>query len=436
MSEDHLDEVEKQQPAYIQRWIEHAPDPPERGDNIYDVFISYRSTDRAWAMALYDALKQAGWEPFLDQYILVPGSNLETSLIEALEASSSGVILWSSKTKDSDWCKKERQAMDTLSKREGSFNYVFSKLDGEPLPLFAQGDLYIDFEDSPDGPRGVNLLRLICGMRGVPLSPDAVKLAQEVDQNEQQSLVAIKAAIEAINPEQLLKLGTSSDPGLLASPHPVLAAAQGLISMGECDMAESVLKHALTCFPKSLRARQLRGLVLRRQKRYQDAINVLSELKAAGHKDPETLGILAAAWDGKYQESGKSLYLRKSRELYREAFETDPTDYYTGINTASKSLFLNESEVSEKFAAEVYELVKQSADGKDFWAACTLAEVYLLKKKFDSAEELFQRIIDRHFSKSGDLEGTRLQAIRICIAHGLSEAETARVLKPFDILES
>ncbi len=53
MSEDRLDEVEKQQPAYIQRWIEHAPNPPERGDNIYDVFISYRSTDRAWAMAYW-----------------------------------------------------------------------------------------------------------------------------------------------------------------------------------------------------------------------------------------------------------------------------------------------------------------------------------------------------------------------------------------------
>jgi hypothetical protein len=126
MGEEHLNDVDQQQLDHIQGWMEHAPDPPERGDNIYDVFISYRSTDRTWAMALYDALKHAGWEPFLDQYELVPGSNLELSLEEALEASSSGVILWSSKVKDSDWCRKERNAMDTLKEAWG-FQVRFRK---------------------------------------------------------------------------------------------------------------------------------------------------------------------------------------------------------------------------------------------------------------------------------------------------------------------
>jgi hypothetical protein len=96
---------------------------------------------------------------------LVPGTNLETSLAENLQASASGVILWSSRTKDSEWCKRERQAMTTLkdSRRNSRrpFNYVFATLDAEPLPLFAQADLYIDFKESPEGPRGVNLLKLM-----------------------------------------------------------------------------------------------------------------------------------------------------------------------------------------------------------------------------------------------------------------------------------
>jgi hypothetical protein len=83
------DEVSKErmqlQAEYMQAWLQHAPKPPERGDNSYDVFIS-RSSDRAWAMALYDALKLAEWEPFLDQYDLVPGTNLESSLTENLQA--------------------------------------------------------------------------------------------------------------------------------------------------------------------------------------------------------------------------------------------------------------------------------------------------------------------------------------------------------------
>lgn len=390
-TDQHMQQVE-----YMQRWLQHAPAPLERRENSYDAFISYRSSDRGWAMALYDALKLAGWEAFLDQYDLVPGANLETSLAEALEASSSGVVLWSSRTKDSEWCKNELNAMRTLKGRHGTFNYVFAKLDAEPLPLFAQSDLYIDFEESPEGPRGVNLLKLLCGMRGVSLAPEAVELAEQVDQDAKQLLIALKGAVDAENPARLLEIGTSAQPGVLASPTPVLTAAEGLISMGEYDNAREVLKHAHAHFPKSIRAKQLEGLALRRLERYQEAIDVLSELKAAGHQDPETMGILGAAWDGRYQESGKTLHLRKSRELYRTAFQSDPNNYYTGINAASKSLFLGESAEAAKLATNVLPLVKHASDGEDFWAGCTLGEVYLLQRDIDSAAAQYQRVIDRH----------------------------------------
>jgi tetratricopeptide (TPR) repeat protein len=295
--------------AFRQRWLQHAPAPPERGDNTYDVFISYRSSDRSWALSLHDALKEAGWEPFLDQYDLVPGANLEVSLADALQASSSGVILWSSDTADSKWCQRERQAMFNMQDK-GSFNYVFAKLDAADLPPFAQADLYVDFEGEPEGPRGVNLLRLVCGLRGVPLAEDAVRLAQEVDESAQQALIKIGAAVEASNLDRLVEIGTSAEPGLLASPAPGLAAAQGLISMGQYDMALGVLAQARARFPKSLRARQLEGLALRRLGRFQQAIEVLEEVRAAGHRDPETLGILAACWDGLYVQTGKRLHLR------------------------------------------------------------------------------------------------------------------------------
>ena len=236
------------------------------GKNSYDVFISYRSSDRAWAMALYDALKLAGWEPFLDQYDLVPGANLETSLTESLQASSSGVILWSSRTKDSKWCERERTSDDHSVRRTVdplSATCSPSSM-GEPLPLFARTDLYIDFVDSPEGPRGVNLLKLICGMRGVSLAPEAVEMAQKIDQDAQQILASINGAIEAGNPPRLREIGTSAEPGILASPGPVLAAAQGLISMGKNEEALEVLKNAYAYFPQSIRVMQLKGLALRR----------------------------------------------------------------------------------------------------------------------------------------------------------------------------
>lgn len=424
---------------HLQSWLQYAPKPPERGTNSHDVFISYRSSDRAWAMTLYDILKLAGWDPFLDQYDLVPGANLETSLSENLEASSSGVILWSSRTKDSVWCRRERQAMATLqTRRVGSphpFNYIFAKLDSEELPLFAQADLYIDFADSPEGPRGVNLLKLICGMRGVSLAPEAVVAAQAVDDDAKTLMNEINGALEAGSSARLEAIGASDRPGLLASPAPILAVAQGLISMGKYEQALRVLKHAYGFFPQSIRARQLEGLALRRLKRYQDAIDVLSVLKAAGHQDPETLGILGAAWDGLYQTSGRKLHLRKARDLYLSAFQSDPKNSYTGINAATKSLFLEEAQEAERLAAAVRPLVAAAIDASDFYESCTLAEVDLLERNLDAAAALYQKVIDRYSSRAGDLEGTRQQVERICSALRLPEGDTKKVLAPFALLE-
>jgi tetratricopeptide (TPR) repeat protein len=123
-------------------------------------------------------------------------------------------------------------------------------------------------------------------------------MAQKVDQDAQRILSAINGAVEAGNAAKLREIGISTERGILASPGPVLAAAQGLISIWRYEDALEVLKKAYEYFPKSIRLKQLKGLALRRLKRYQDAIDVLSELKAAGHQDPETLGILGAPWDG------------------------------------------------------------------------------------------------------------------------------------------
>jgi tetratricopeptide (TPR) repeat protein len=355
---------------------------------------------------------------------------------EGLQASSAGVILWSSRTKDSKWCERERNAMMALRDRpNNTFNYIFAKLDSEELPLFAQSDLYVGFEESPEGPRGVNLLRLMCGMRGIPLMPEAVIKAQQVDEDAKQAMTRIFGAIEAGNGAKLLEVGTSNQPGLLASPAPILAAANGLIRLGKYDDARTVLKRALLLFPQSVRAKQLEGLALRRLKRFQEAVDVLSELKAAGHQDPETLGILAAARDGLFQETGKMLHLRNARELYRSAFQGDPKDYYTGINAASKSLFLGEPDEAARLAGLVLPLVASATDVKDMWSACTLGEVYLLQGKVDEAAAQYQKVIDNNPNKVGDLRGTGEQAERICATLKLSPEQTAKVMMPFKLLD-
>ena len=67
----HKHQGELAQMAYSD-FIRLAPEPRElTGDQQYNVFLSYRSVNRAWVIALHDALVQAGHKVFLDQVALV-----------------------------------------------------------------------------------------------------------------------------------------------------------------------------------------------------------------------------------------------------------------------------------------------------------------------------------------------------------------------------
>ena len=62
-------------------------------------------------------------------------------------------------------------------------------------------------------------------------------------------------------------------------------------------------------------------------------------MDAENYRDAATVGMYAATWWVRYLQSKDKHHLLRSRDLYRDAFNPDPKDYYTGINAASKSLF-------------------------------------------------------------------------------------------------
>ena len=112
---------------------------------------------------------------------------------------------------------------------------------------------------------------------------------------------------------------------------------------------------------------------------------VLGKLYAAGEIKPGTLGILARTWMDRYTQTSERTFLLKSRDLYRQAFEAFPTDYYTGINAASKSLLAGEKETAAQLAKRVQGLVGDKAIPGDYWKTATVAEVQLLQGNFDAA---------------------------------------------------
>src|SRR5262249_1132974 len=70
----------------------------------YHVFVSYRSTDREWAMSLVARLEGAGLRVSIDQRAAVAGNQLVTQLQPALQRSHAAVVLVSQGWLESGWC--------------------------------------------------------------------------------------------------------------------------------------------------------------------------------------------------------------------------------------------------------------------------------------------------------------------------------------------
>lgn len=401
-------------PITVDEWLALAPKPrplDEEKGHRWHVFLSYRSTYRPWVLQLYDVLRHLGFEVFLDQYVLLPTKPLAGSLSEGLDRSASGVIVWSNAFADSEWCLEELNSMIGRRNSDKSFNYVIATLNGgDKLPALAKNKLYIDFSEFREGPRGAGLLKLLYGLLG-QAPPDAVvKLAAQVDEEVTRTLAQIKAYKEIGESGKLLALAENESPAWVTSPLLGSNVADALISLGEYDKALTVIGRLKGQFPKAIRPRQLEGLALARQKKRVEAQAVIAALYAEGERDPETLGIYARTWKDRYGETGSHLHLRKARDLYAEAFDGSPRDYYTGINAASMSVLLGELDEAEAYAARVEEIVGTEPAPGDYWKTATVAEVQLDRKNFDEAAELYDAAVATSPEAVGDHGSTWRQA--------------------------
>lgn len=416
-------------------WLKYAPKPnPLKEGQQWNVFLSYRSVNRGWVLNLYDVLTELGFKVFLDQYVLKPGDSLVRVLENGLEQSQAGVLIWSSAATDSEWVRNEYDTIISKATNDKSFYFVPVKIDKAQLPTFANTKLFIDFGEYPDGPNGGDLLRLVHGIVGKPLDNGAVHFAWEQDEASGIAAAKITAAIRNGKAQRLVQLFQEGGLPWKTTASLACKAAEGLIKLGNEDEAITMLRQIEIDFSKSIRPKQLKALALARRGKMTDldeAQEILGELYAMNHLDPETLGIYGRTWMDRYKLSGNLSDLRQSRNYYAQAFERAPDDYYTGINAASKSILIGEIDKGKNYAEKVEKLVSNKAIPGDYWRTATVAEVLLIQKKYPEAADLYQQAVDIAPTEIKSHESSWKQAKLLLEKLNASEEEKDMVAKVF-----
>ena len=124
-----------------ENWTDLAPHPEAiPAGKTWHVFVSYRSVNRPWVLALYDILNGLGYKVFLDQYVLTAAAPLALSLGEALDSSQSAVLVWSGSYEDSAWCNQEAAKLETMQNAMKGFRYVIARVDDSGIVLVDSGN--------------------------------------------------------------------------------------------------------------------------------------------------------------------------------------------------------------------------------------------------------------------------------------------------------
>jgi hypothetical protein len=406
------------------------PQPPAlKSGQKWHVFVSYRSDDRRWVLKLHDALRHLKYDVFVDQFVLNAGGALSSSLDEGIEKSGAAIIVWSKNYKTSNWTEGEYNALQGRRRQERDFGLAVATMDTTPLGGLLSGDIATDFTDQPDGPCGLALLRLVLGLLRQPLPEGAVEAATEIDTARKRYLTQIKAARQNDDPDRLIELAQLTDAPWRDSPILGGAAAEGLIAAERYDAAAALLTRLRNEFPEALRPRQLEAMSARRRGDWRRAQEILGAMYVEGYRDAETVGMYAASWWVRYRQSKDKHHLLRSRDLYREAFTLDPKDYYTGINAATKSLFVGEGEVAKAIASQVDALLTGKAG--NYYELATLGEARLLEQDYAKARQYYQAAILTAPGETGNQSTTRDQASEIMNALQTGPADREQIEQVF-----
>jgi WD40 repeat protein len=142
----------------------------------YDVFLSHNSIDKPIVEELARRLTQAGIEPFLDKWNLIPGQPWQEALEEALSKSAACAVLIGGGP-FGPWHHEEMRAAlaHRISGSRGKFPVIpvllpeTERPHDRDLPMFLKRMTWVEFSKSLDDEAALH--RLVCGIRGLAPGP-------------------------------------------------------------------------------------------------------------------------------------------------------------------------------------------------------------------------------------------------------------------------
>jgi class 3 adenylate cyclase len=195
--------------------------------------------------------------------------------------------------------------------------------------------------------------------------------------------------------------------------------AERILKLGEPLFAYDVVAEGIRYTPKDVRLRQLLALALARSGAVESANAVLAELYKEGHRDEETLGLLARTHKDLASETTDS---RRSTQHFSEAYKFyaqayhATRGYWSGINAATLALILKRREEAVTLAREVAtqcraELARPGLPtGDRYWVLSTLGEAAVLLEEWPEAEGWYAQAVQVGRGDWGSLQSTRHNA--------------------------
>jgi class 3 adenylate cyclase len=212
---------------------------------------------------------------------------------------------------------------------------------------------------------------------------------------------------------------------------------EGLLRAGAPIGAYDTLAEGLVVFPGDARLRQLLALALARTGASNAAIPLLEALRAEGHSDEETIGLLARSYKDLWAQGGtaaeRQANLSRAYSYYAEGYRLS-AGIWTGINAATMALLMGRKDEAAEIARVVRDRCLQDeashpAKATDYWHLATLAEAWLILRDLPEAEAAYLRAVHSGRPKPADTASTRRNARLIVRAHDADDTAIEHALR-------